>query len=216
MAGRLKWRRIRKEAAQPPAAARYADWREYLAEESKYQCVYCAVPESEMGGSRGYHIEHYRPRARFPELANEYSNLFYACCICNLYKSDDWPRDPDATHSVIAYPNPAEADYSDLFDEDSESGRISARFAAAAYLLERLHLNRPQLIVARKCAHQRERLRVLNSWIAEILARNTAQLRLHPDLLLRMVAVLTRVSALQNDLSEARPYGGGDLRNRAS
>ena len=37
-----------------------------------------------------FHVEHYKPKNRFPELVNEYNNLFYACATCNQFKGDYW------------------------------------------------------------------------------------------------------------------------------
>ena len=40
-----------------------------------------------------FHVEHYMPKSRFPELINEYSNLFYACALCNRHKGNYWSDD---------------------------------------------------------------------------------------------------------------------------
>ena len=42
------------------------------------QCVYCGRKVS-LARLREYHIEHFRPRSRYPELELDYSNLFLSC-----------------------------------------------------------------------------------------------------------------------------------------
>ena len=54
------------------------------------KCVYC---ESHVMHVSYPHIEHFRPKAKFPNLCFEWENFFLACSICNgsMYKSDKWP-----------------------------------------------------------------------------------------------------------------------------
>lgn len=45
------------------------------------------------GGYRAYHVEHFAPKEKFPELRYDYDNLLYACPWCNRAKWDIWPSD---------------------------------------------------------------------------------------------------------------------------
>lgn len=146
----MKWRRILKEKSVQPDHGVYSDWKEIIAEEGFHQCVYCAVPEPVLGGIRNFHVEHYKPKSKFDSLRNDIKNLFYACPICNTFKSNDWPADPLADHSIASYPDPSTVDYSDLFDIDMRTGQVSGRYVASRYVLEKLYLNRPQLIMERR------------------------------------------------------------------
>jgi len=47
------------------------------------------------GGSSHFAVEHFQPKKQFPELETTYSNLYYACGMCNSYKSNKWPNDGD-------------------------------------------------------------------------------------------------------------------------
>jgi hypothetical protein len=144
------WKKIEKDPSKQPTKGMYSDWKQLLADEGHNQCVYCALHESIMGGIRNFHVEHYRPKSKWPEKLNTYTNLFYACPICNTYKSNDWPNEPNCDHSVASYPDPSVVDYNSLFDIDSRDGLINGKYIATKYIQEKLFLNRPQLVIARK------------------------------------------------------------------
>jgi hypothetical protein len=159
----LTWRKITNDASIQPATGVYSDWKELIAERCHYQCVYCAIHEAQFGGIDHYHIDHYRPkgRAEFQHLENIFINLLYACPICNRFKSDDWPGDPDL--NSVSYPDPTDVDYSELFDHDGFE--LVGRYIAAIYVIERLFLNRAQLIMERREEMARSNV---NSLIAEV------------------------------------------------
>ena len=78
----------------------YKKFKNDLRKEFSYSCVYCNVSEPEMGGSQSFHIDHYRPKCRFPRLIATYSNLLYACRDCNQYKGNHWPN---FTEELLGY-----------------------------------------------------------------------------------------------------------------
>lgn len=147
----MKWKRIPKENSTQPPTGKYSDWKHLLAEEGFHQCVYCALCDATFG-ERNFHVEHYKPKSnyRFKHLEDIFSNLFYACPVCNVFKGDSWPGAPKKDHSVEAYPNPSKCDYSDLFDEVTRTGQIKGKFVASRFLVARLHLNREQLVTERR------------------------------------------------------------------
>jgi uncharacterized protein (TIGR02646 family) len=148
----MKWVKIQKDPANQPSSGKYNDWKAQLAEEGQHQCVYCAIREISMGGIRNFHVEHYRPKSKpeFSHLINDYCNLFYACPICNTFKSNDWPNDPVNDHSKPSYPDPSNVDYNILFDVDIKQGLVNGNKVASAYMQEKLYLNRPQLVIERR------------------------------------------------------------------
>ena len=78
----------------------------------------------------------------------------YGCLVCNPFKGNDWPSDDPLTDGV-GYLDPCEHDYSDHFQlNDFE---IKGLTPAAVYMIERLHLNRSQLIKLRKIRSEKER-----------------------------------------------------------
>ena len=146
----MKWIKIHKDPTKVHKVGTYRDWKTEIAEESSNKCIYCAIHEASMGGIRNFHIEHYRPKSKFPKLINDYNNLFYSCPICNTLKSNDWPNEPNPENDVIAYPNPSEVDYNDIFNVDEVKGVVSGKNISALYIQEKIFLNRPQLIIERR------------------------------------------------------------------
>ena len=72
-------------------------------------------------------MEHYRPKSRFPSLAAIYSNLFYACSTCNIFKDDYWNDRPE-----FHIPNPCDHVMSEhlmfqdhMIEHRSERGSIA-------------------------------------------------------------------------------------------
>lgn len=71
------------------------DYRKYkpkLREEFSFACAYCDTREAELGGTQSFHVDHYKPKNKFPNLSSKYENLIYACRNCNWYKGSYWPN----------------------------------------------------------------------------------------------------------------------------
>jgi len=146
----LNWKRIKKENSVQ-LAGKYTDWKEQIAEECYYQCIYCSINEAQFGGIDHYHIEHYKPKSieRFKLLENDIKNLFYSCPICNRFKSNDWPNDADDL-DIPCYPDPSAYDYSELFDVNPSTYLVQGKYVSTIYMTEKLFLNRAQLIYERR------------------------------------------------------------------
>jgi hypothetical protein len=207
------WRRIPKENSRQPATGSYEDWKELLAEEGAFQCVYCAINESRLGGTRIFHVEHYRPKSKFPELANIFVNLFYACPICNTFKGDDWPSEPVEDHAVVAYPDPGRVDYNDVVSIDKNTGLVEGRNSAGRYVVERLYLNRPQLILERRidelCARLDVNLMDLKVYVSALRGLGS---RDATEQLAKLSFALLDLLSLRNRLADLRPYKPNDVR----
>ncbi len=163
----MKWIRVEKSRTAQPKTGNYRQWKPILANEGRHQCVYCAIPESRFGGTWNFHVEHYRPRARFLDLENTIGNLFYSCAICNTFKGDDWPNEPMLTHRIASYPDASRHDYNNLFNIDIGSGMIIGRYTASRYMVEKLYLNRPQLILERREYWIYEEFEQLVEWLRQ-------------------------------------------------
>lgn len=154
----MKWTLIDKKLTKRPATVtEYSKYRPELRLEAEEKCVYCAIHESSLGGSDSFHVEHYKPKSKFSELTNDFENLFYACAICNRFKSNDWPNEPKQDHSIPSYPDPKLVNYNTLFDIDID-GVLRGRYPASKYMIEKVVLNRPQLINERRERILRKRL----------------------------------------------------------
>ena len=157
----MQWFRIPKESSPKPKAGKYySDWKEDLCKEGKEQCVYCTININSFGGIRNFHVEHYRPKAKdkFPMLEHEYSNLFFACAICNGFKGDDWPNEPSSALDNRSYPDPSKVDYSDFLFQDA-SFFVDSKYVTGKYIIHKLFLNRPQLVLERESFFLHETLK---------------------------------------------------------
>lgn len=141
------WKLIDKSQTVQPKTGSYSDWKEILATEGHSQCVYCAIKDHRLGGIRHFHVEHYKPKSLFPELKNRVSNLYYACPICNVLKSNDWFDLTDDLNDH-QYPNPSIFDYNNLFDID-KNGELKSNNNCGNYIINKLALNRRQLLIDR-------------------------------------------------------------------
>ena len=69
---------------------RYQNYKSQLREDFNNKCGYCDDHDEFCGGKRGYHIDHFAPKSKFPQLKNSYQNLVYSCPYCNGAKSNKW------------------------------------------------------------------------------------------------------------------------------
>jgi 5-methylcytosine-specific restriction endonuclease McrA len=148
----MDWFRVPKDTYPKPSSGTYYwQWKDHLSKEGKEQCVYCAININSFGGIRNFHVEHYKPKAqdKFPELEHEYSNLFFACSICNVFKGDDWNGDATVELNNNTYPDPSKTDYSS-FLKSNVLHFVDSEYPCGKYVIHRLYLNRPQLVLERK------------------------------------------------------------------
>jgi hypothetical protein len=204
----MKWRRIDKTATSQPATGGYADWKPILAAEAQNQCVYCCISDAHFGGIRNFHVEHYRPKKKFPELELVIANLFYACSICNVFKGDDWPNEPgNAVFDYPHYPDPSVIDYAEMFTVNPISAQVEGANVTARYLIEKLHLNRAQVLRNRKLNLLADQLKVLKDQLNEV-AQTTAEL----DECRQAAGLLNQIADLFHNLWMAIPYDAAEAR----
>lgn len=84
------------------------------------------------GGLSTFHIDHFKPHKKFPQLKTTYSNLVYACSYVNILKSDDDPSN---------YLDPCTTDYNQHFYRDAY-GTIypNSKSPKAIYMHKKLKL----------------------------------------------------------------------------
>lgn len=202
----MRWPNLVGKARFRPGRGSWSDWKEAIADYCESRCVYCAIHEGRFGGLRNFHVEHFRPKARFPEFENEIANLYLACAICNVLKSDDWPAEPASDHSRLAYPDPGGCDYNAIFAIDAATHGVTSKAVAGKYLIERILLNRPQLVLERRFAAMLKFFDEFESWVSRMLgemtlteAKQTAQL-------------LLEINGLTTSAIRARPYRTADTK----
>jgi len=205
----VKWRIIDKKSVVAPAKGSYSDWKPQLAKEAAEQCVYCCIHESKFGGMRNFHVEHLRPQSIFPDLTNTYENLFYACGVCNIYKSNDWPGDHSpGDFSKPAYPDPSAIDYGTFLSVDSSTGFAISDTLTGKYLIERLHLNRPHVVGLRMLASVMSRVHEIYDEMEMLHGAGEIPLG-EKDAVL---SALFELRALMKNLGEVKPYGAEQLK----
>lgn len=108
-----------------------------------YRCCYCGTDEVSAGSE--LEIEHFRPKSKSGTDALD--NLVYSCSRCNLFKSAYWPE-PNAPVSchLLHSRHDNLAEHIDLTDHGELIGLTSRGW----FHIHWLHLNRPQLIEARR------------------------------------------------------------------
>ena len=111
-----RWRRTlseaqtQKEKKRAEAKYRHSDVKMVLVTMFGGKCAYC---ESKFRHIEYGHIEHYKPKSRFPELTFTWSNLLLACGVCNgpEHKGDLFPSSADGGPLI----NPCDENPSDHF-----------------------------------------------------------------------------------------------------
>lgn len=115
--------------------------KKYLAKDFEHRCAYCDDLDKYNGGERSYHVEHFAPKEKFPELKFTYDNLLYACPYCNESKSDAWPSD-EATINVVnneGFLDPCKDEYyKNLYR--NEDGSIGYSTELGKYIYTKLNL----------------------------------------------------------------------------
>lgn len=134
--------------SQPALKSNYSEYRDTLRWDFWYSCAYCTLTESE-AAAVGFNIDHYLPRARYPELANDYSNLFWSCAHCNGFKQD-YPTEAAALKGYRFY----RADMDEPSEHFAHSKVNPTRIEPLSeeigrYTIEQLNLNRKSLRVVR-------------------------------------------------------------------
>lgn len=103
-------------------------------------CGYCGVSETDTGARLT--VDHHQPQIQGG--TDDDDNLVYACHACNQFKSDYWPSDPE--ERLL---HPSRDDVSLHYAERSDCV-LTPLTERGRWHIEILHLNRPELIAARR------------------------------------------------------------------
>lgn len=127
-----------KRNQSPPSGKKYQYYKPFLRIDFQYRCSYCKNREAVEGGSKKFHIDHYKPKKKFHELINDYLNLFYCCSECNNAKQDFWPTFLDRWMNRFIL-NPCEHDFEEHYNMNQPEWRGNTQ--VALWNIERLRLN---------------------------------------------------------------------------
>lgn len=135
------------------------------------RCGYCGVSEASVGGE--LEIDHFHPQAAGG--SDEIGNLVYACTACNRFKGDYAPA-LDAPESLRLL-RPQRDDMNAHITETAH-GRLLGLTPRGWFHIQRLHLNRLQLIEMRQLhrvmEEQRDELTRTREAEARLRRENTA------------------------------------------
>lgn len=119
----------------------YRSYKKYLKEDFNSRCGYCDGRDKFNGGFKVYHIDHFAPQKKFPDLECSYSNLIYSCPSCNLAKGDHWVSD-SSEQSVLdeeGFVDPCDSLYEELFARN-ENGEVYPKNKLGEYIHRKLRL----------------------------------------------------------------------------
>jgi hypothetical protein len=116
------------------------DERQALRKRFQYRCGYCGVSETSAGAELT--VDHFKPRSCGG--LHEPDNWVYSCHACNEFKGDWWPVD-----SIRRILHPLRDDLG-VHLAEQEDGTLAPLTETGAFHIERLHLNRQQLIAYRR------------------------------------------------------------------
>jgi hypothetical protein len=129
---------------------------EQVRRRAAFRCEYCGVSETDAGGKLT--VDHYKPQSR--SGSDDLDNLLYCCFRCNVYKADYWPDTPEAPVLWNPRRDTANAHFLVL-----ANGLLAPLTLTARFSIERLRLNRPQLIAFRQRNQERSQaLRLLSRY----------------------------------------------------
>lgn len=90
----------------------------------RQRCMYCV-------DSHGSDIEHFWPKAPYPDRAFLWPNLLLCCTECGRFKGDRFPLSEDGTPLLV---DPSAENPWEYLDFDPDTGNLTARFDAASKL----------------------------------------------------------------------------------
>ena len=161
-----------------------SDPREELRHVYQFRCGYCGTSEVDVGALLT--IDHFQPRARGGP--NDPANWVYCCHACNEFKGDYWQ--PDSPYRIL---HPLQDDLATCIAGEAD-GRVRGLTETGTFHIQRLHLNRPQLIAHRLA-------RRINSEIRHALVaqqqEETTQLQRLAELEEALQAALQRLTQMR-------------------
>lgn len=138
-----------RRAEHPEPQSHYWKYRALVREDFSECCAYCLLHELLAAGEPNFQLDHFRPKSlpQFAHLVNDFFNLYYSCSVCNRYKSNSWPS-LDREAQGYGYVDLCKHDFLAHFREEPE-GIWRPLTRQAEYTLEKLRLNRPDLVKIR-------------------------------------------------------------------
>ncbi len=138
---------VRRLSAPKSRKQDYRVFREPVREDFRQTCAYCLLSEVWAAGPENFELDHFRPKAVFPQLTMSYYNLYWACHVCNQMKRDVWPG-REAREKGIEFVDLCSSSFAEHFVAQ-KNGKWRGKTLAARYTIDALRLNRPHLVELR-------------------------------------------------------------------
>lgn len=112
------------------------------------KCAYC---ESKISHVAYGHIEHFKPKSKFPDLTFEWTNLLLSCPICNSseYKGDSFPEAPEGGPLINPCDETPTEHFEFVFDRIAKLASVVGKTTRGQTTEKVLGLNRSDLRVYR-------------------------------------------------------------------
>lgn len=150
------------------------------------RCGHCGVAESSVGGE--LEVDHFHPQAAGG--SDDAKNLVYACTGCNRFKGD-YACAPDAPESLRLLQPGVDDLTTHIFEQPH--GDLVGLSARGWFHIQRLHLNRPQLVEMRRLHRVMREQRVELSRTREAEAHLRAENERLQDEISRLRAALAEL-----------------------
>ena len=124
--------------------------KDALRKSTSGKCMYC---EGKMEPYSYAHVEHIKPKAKFPELKFTWSNLGFSCQVCNTKKGEKYDK---STPFINPY-NEDPEDHLEFIDFYVLPKHGSKR---GVYTIKEIDLNRANLVDIRKERYEKLKMMV--------------------------------------------------------
>jgi uncharacterized protein (TIGR02646 family) len=120
-------------------------YKPFLRSLFRCRCAYCQTQDDYFGGEDAATVDHFKPEGRFHELRFTWSNLYYACHVCNCHYKKQHPTVAEEAQGK-RFVDPCAEDPEDHFrlvrdNSTGEFSRIRPLSPAAEYTNFRLKFN---------------------------------------------------------------------------
>ena len=160
----------------------YRRFKPYLREDFRFQCAYCNISEGYRKGSDVFGIDHFRPKALFPDLELTYKNLYYCCAICNSVKGQRFPNAAMIANGTC-FLDPCAVDPFAGDCREQGDGHLTGISPSGGFTIEAISLNRGEcVLIRRRRLRTAERIRALWSEIAQLSPGQSGRLLAERDL----------------------------------
>ena len=119
--------------------------RERIRQRYAHSCGYCGVHESDVGATLT--VDHHHPTIHGG--TNDDKNLVYCCHRCNEHKASYW-HEIQIPHIRLLHPL---EDNLTLHLHEQQNSHLTGKTPEGKFYIQRLRLNRPQLIEHRRRKH---------------------------------------------------------------